>query len=180
MSDYKKFATPRDVDEWVRENYTEEQLRSLDVKTNPTSPLYDYKNSGYKKINELVRKGYANNKDLFDIPAIQEFLTKCVIPEDVRVYRFVSLKELIILEIKTIFGKDYQYPTFLSTTLLKGYYAMSEIRKNKIAIEILADKSARGTYIPEVNPQYPEFEVLFAHSCSLVRDGFRRYRLLAD
>lgn len=145
------------------------------MKDNIDSPLADYKGSGYRRMNQIVRMGYPDNQDIFDIPALQSLMTKYHIPENIVVYRFVDIKELLILQFKTAFGRIYEYPQFLSTTLLKNEYSMDYIKKGRIVIEFQVEKGCHGAYLTEVVDENPEFEILFPHHTPVKRVGWKKY-----
>lgn len=169
---YKTFQSPDEVQIWVKNNYTQEELNSLDVMQNMDSTLFYYKGADYRIINEYVRKHNEDQQSQFDINGMQALLMSKTICEDITVFRFVNIKEFFMLLKNTCLGKCYTYPHFMSTTLLKKQYSMSEKRKHRIAIKIRIPKGTKGTYLPEVNPEAPEYEVLLPFRIKLKRKFF--------
>lgn len=177
MIEYKAFSTPKEVTQWVSSSYSPTQLSKLDVKNNLGSPLSDYKGNAYRIMNQYLRDGYTICND-YDIDGLQAILLSCSLPDSIVTYRYVSKRDWLKIYLGTMFGKIYQNPIFLSTTLLKKYYSMEEIKVRRICIKIYVPMGAPGTYIPEVNPNSPEFEVLFAHHSKLKRNGFKGYHII--
>ena len=180
MSKFHRFVNPIEVETWVREHYTEEQLDSLTVTKNLDSPLAYYKGSCYQNMNLMIRSGIVGDRSGFGIPTLQSLLMSFTIPSNIIVYRFVDLREFAILHYKTLFGRTYVNPMFLSATLLKDQYSMSEIRKHRIAIKIFVNQGARGAYLPEVNPHLPEYEILFPYHTSFIKRGIMEFEISAD
>ncbi len=178
MTNYKRFKTVSDVDNWVNKVYSSQELEKLSNLNDIESPLNWYKGSGYSYMNELVRAGAYNYKETFDLPALQHLLTSFYIPENIVVYRYVDIKELLILIKNTFKKKEYLYEGFLSTTLLKNQYSMDYIKKNRIAIEIYVEKGCKGVYIPEVNLNHREFEILFPYHSKIARNSLFKYKII--
>lgn len=174
---FRIFNIPEEVIEWTNVHYTDQELKSLDIKNNLNSPLADYKGSGYRGMNEYIRLGCINDQDVFDIKGLQSFLSSKELKDSIQVYRFVDVRELMILLWNTRRDKVYEYPGFLSTTLLKLYYGMSYIRDRRVAINIRIPKGTHGTYIAEVNPKLPEYEILLPYHTKLKRIGFMTYEV---
>ena len=74
----------------------------------------------------------------------------------------------------------WSYPAILSTTLLKGYYSMDEIKKHRIAVEIKIPRGANGTYISEVNPNLPEYEFLLPHHTKIKRESLKSFAVVLN
>lgn len=178
MTNYRIFHTPPEVEAWVQQHYTVQEIDELTVQNDLDSPLAYYKGSAYKYMNQIIRKGYAENTDLFDLPGLNQLLHRRHIPENLVVYRFVDWKEFLILLWNTRFRKTYSYPGFLSTTLLKDHYSMGYIRNGRTIIELYVPAGCPGTYLPEVVKENPEFEILFPHHCSIRRIGWRKYEII--
>ena len=178
MKNYRTFHTPFEVEAWVSQHYTQAELDELNMRNDLDSPLAYYKGSAYKYMNQIIRKGYPDNTDLFDLPGLQCLLHKYRIPEDLVTYRFVDWMELAVLAWNTRLGNHYSYPGFLSTTLLKDHYSMEEIKHGRTIIELHVPKGCPGAYLPEVVTYNPEFEILFPHSCSIRRIGWRKYEIV--
>lgn len=175
LNKYHSFTNKFDVNNWVSLNYSKEQIESLIIKNDLESPLAYYKGSCYGKINKAIREGNQDSMELFNIPSLQNFLLTFSIPNNIIVYRFVDIKEFLILNWNTLCKKTYYYPGFLSTTLLKDEYGMDDKKKERIAIKIYVEKNCKGTYIPEVNPEYPEFEILFSRHISIKKLGWKQF-----
>lgn len=175
MKQYKEFSSPEEVNVWVQDNYSKEELDFLDVVKNSDSPLSYYKGNYYKVINQYLRMGLEERQDTYDIVGVKAMIEQYKIPENLSVIRFIDIREFICLVWNTRFGKKYVYPCFLSTTLLRKYYAMDEIKRHRLAITILVPEGMPGIYIPEVNADSPEYEVLFPYRIKLKRISWRKY-----
>ena len=178
MTNHRIFRTPFEVEDWVNQHYTAPELQELTMQNDLDAPLAYYKGSAYKCMNQIIRKGYPENTDLFDLPGLQSLLHKHRIPENLVVYRFVDWREFLILLWNTRFRKTYSYPGFLSTTLLKDHYSMDAIKNGRTIIELYVPAGCPGTYLPEVVKEHPEFEILFPHSCSIRRIGWKKYEII--
>lgn len=174
---FRIFNIPEEVTEWTNVHYTDQELKSLDIKNNLNTPLADYKGNGYRGMNEYIRLGCINDQDVFDIKGLQSFLSSKKLKDSIQVYRFVDVRELMILLWNTRRDKVYEYPGFLSTTLLKLYYGMSYIRERRVAIAIRIPKGTHGTYIAEVNPKLPEYEILLPYHTKLKRIGLMTFEV---
>ena len=129
-------------------------------------------------MNQYVRLGSEAQQKEYDIIGLQKFLLEKAIPESIEAYRFVSFKELCYLIKGTIKGKFYTYPNFLSTTLLKDYYSMEDIKQNKFTVTIRIPKGTSGRYIAEVNPNNPEYEILIPYRVKLKRISLKVYEIV--
>lgn len=173
---YKKFKTPSEVEAWVKENYKEEELEKVSVLPyNPNKKaLNSYKGSGHKTINTLLWRDKSDE--------IVEELTKLiegyVIPQDIVVTRFVDLKEWWALLKGTVQGKTYEYKGFLSTTMLKKHFGMDYIKWGRLSIQIYIPKCTHGTYLPEVNCNAKEFEILISPGQKLKRISCNKYAII--
>lgn len=173
---YKKFATPLEVETWVKENYKDEELEK--VRVLPYDPnkmaLNLYKGSGYKRINTLLWRDKSDE--------IVEELTKLiegyVIPQDIVVTRFVDFKEWFILKKATMCGKIYEYKSFLSTTMLKKHFGMDDIKWGRLSIQIYIPKGTHGVYLPEVNCNAKEIEILISPGQKLKRISCNKYAII--
>ena len=177
MLDYRIFRSPSDVDQWVSQIYSEQQLKELSIHNDMDSPLSLYKGNGHKAINYWIRKKLSKYLVQYRIPELNQMLCKYSIPENLTVFRFVDWKEFLILHWNTLFGRSYAYPGFLSTTLLKDYYSMENIRNGRLVIEFQVDKGCSGVYLPEVVKENPEYEILFPHHCIIKRTGWAKYAI---
>ena len=178
MQEYKYFSTPKEVFNWVNLHYAKEILDQLNVKKNPESPLTDYKGKAFHEINRYVRHHEEDKQSDYDIKGIQGILLSMTFCESITTFRFVSFKELRILLCQTAFGRIYEYPAFLSTTLLKDYYAMDDIKRGRLPIAIHIPQNTNGTYIPEVNPEIPEFEILLPYRLRMKRISWNVYEIV--
>ncbi len=177
LKGFRIFNIPEEVVEWTNDHYTDQELESLDIKNNLNIPLADYKGSGYHGMNEYIRLGYIENQEVFDIKGLQNFLNTKILKDSIQVYRFVDAKELVTLWWNTRRNKQYFYPGFLSTTLLKEHYSMPYIREKRVAITIKIPKGTHGTYVAEVNPKMPEYEILLPYHTKLKRIGFMTFEV---
>ena len=179
------FKTKEAVENWVKQNYTEEQLGRLQISryesTDVSWAYVAYKGNLSEKINSALRE--EPSKIMTDewLKEFQEFISTYFIPEDITVYRFVSNKEYCWLDRATRWGKTCVYNGFLSTTLLKNRYRELYSRVHRrMVVKIIVPKGTKGTYLPEVNPDMPEFEVLFPHGTRLKRIGIDKYTIVSD
>ncbi len=175
MEQYKEFSSPEEVNKWVADNYSKADLNYLNVVENSDSPLSYYKGNYYKIINKYLRMGLEEKQTIYDIVGIKAMIEQYKIPENLSVIRFIDIREFICLVWNTCFGKRCEYPCFLSTTLLRKYYAMDEIKRGRFTITILVSEGTPGIYIPEVNADSPEYEVLFPYRIKLKRISWRKY-----
>ena len=176
---FYRFSTPESVDEWVKIHYTQEEINRINIEFQDSeSALSEYKGNYSKVINYYVRKELENNQNTYNIAELQAFLFSRIIEDNIEVYRFVSLAELFALWKNTIRGKIYTYPNFLSTTMLKKYYSMMEIKYCRLPIIIRIRKGTPGTYIPEVNVEMPEFEILIPYRSKLKRINLTTYEIV--
>ncbi len=180
MNTYKRFETPSDVEKWVNSVYSKTELLETDVKHTNIQALTEYKGGLYRVMNEYLRKGIEDIQQDYDIQGLQLFLKSRTIKESIMAYRFISIKEWCWLLWKTYCHKETVYPAFLSTTLLKKYYSMDEIKRNRIAVEIKIPKGVNGTYISEVNPYLPEYEFLLPHHIRMKRVGFKSFEVVLN
>ncbi len=176
MEEYRSFDTSDEVKEWVNNNYSVAELSDLtfDI-SNPENnvALFLYKGVGYRRMNENVRKGNLTNEWVAEL---QSLLLSKRIKESIEVERFVDFKEWMILLGKTSWGRFYKYPAFLSTTMLSKDYGIEDIAQRRHVVKIQIPQGTPGTYIPEVNKDRPEFEVLLPYHIKLCRikdDVFR-------
>ena len=178
MTNHRIFHTPSEIEDWVNQHYTSQELQELTMQNNLDSPLAWYKGNGFKCMNYTIRMGFPNSTDPIDLPALQSLLHEHHIPENLVVYRFVDWREFLILLWNTRFGRHYSYPGFLSTTLLKDHYNMEDIKAGRTIIELYVPADCPGTYLPEVVKENPEFEILFPHHCSIRRISWRKYEIV--
>lgn len=165
MEKYHRFSNPKEVDVWVQRHYTQKELNELGE--NKIFALLFYKGDGYRYMNNCVRAGTIDETDVVDINSLQQLLLSKQIQESIEVYRFVDFKELNILLHNTSKKQVYEYPSFLSTTLLLKHYSMEKIKKGKFSIAIRIPQGTHGTYLPEINDNSPEYEVLLPHHLKL-------------
>ena len=182
IEDFQKFSSPEEVEKWVERNYTKNQLNKFNLSLNLEEPIALYKGSGYQRMNGILR---AKTRDKgiklpHDIISFQEQLSGMKAPGDMVATRFAGLGEAIRLFRLTIFKKVVVFDSFLSTTLLKDYYSMSNIKNGRVPISIYIPKGTPGMYIPEVNPDLPEFEFLIPYGVMLKRIGSRKYLVVSE
>lgn len=174
MAQFRIFQMPEDVSNWASIHFSASQMSDFDVKKHIDSGLADYKGGYYKIINLYLRAG-SEKCNGYDVEGLQNQLLKCKLPDNITAYRYVCIREWISIRCKTLWNKTYIYPTFLSTTLLPKYYGMPEIKWGRVKLKILLPRGTRGMYIPEVNPNMPEFEVLLPHHTHIKSRGFCSY-----
>ncbi|MCD7823908.1 MAG: hypothetical protein LUG86_07855 [Oscillospiraceae bacterium] len=175
---YRKLSTPEDVEQWVKLNYSDEEIAKItEYQNSSDSPLQKYKGGMYRWINSMVRGGYTEKNEECDIPELQMFLSSWILDDDIVVYRFVDLLELRVLLKNTVKHSEYTCHNFLSTTLLKKYYSMDDIKKHRFTIKIQVGKGSHGVYLPEINKDRPEYEILFPYDSKLTRIGWLTFRL---
>ncbi len=178
MSEYREFSVPEDVAEWVEKHYSKSELDQFDINLNLDSTLAWYKGNAYRYINECVRRRLENQQEDFDIVGLNRLLCSKKVPESIVVYRYVCLKEWWILFKGTMNRKKFAYPSFLSTTMLKTHYSMEEIKKKRFAVKIFIPQGTPGTYLPEVNPKMPEYEILMPYRLSLKKISWNTYEIV--
>lgn len=177
---YMIFKTALEVEEWVEKYYTAEELSILDINGKADFSLVLYKGNFSEKFNRALRDEKTDTEFCNAIETLQELLCKYKIPSDIITYRFISWKELQALNKGTRFGKVYEYKSFLSTTLLKDKYAMHDKCWKRIPIMIQVPKGIKGAYLPEVNKNRPEYEILFPYGMRLKKIGYYEYKILNE
>ena len=176
MDNYIEFLTEESLRDWLSHNYSDELLKRLKEEVmSISSPLFDYVGGAYRVINQSLRMNDEEIQTDYDIIGLQKFLCSLTIPENLLTTRFVSVKEYRTLIWNTRLNREYVYPCFLSTTLIKDLYHMQEIRHHRIPIKILVPKGTNGSYIPEVNPKNPEFELLMPYRVKLKRKNLTTF-----
>lgn len=182
MSIFHRFSTPEEVQKWVQQYYTYEELKELEelerVQDTRISALLFYKGNGYRRMNYCVRNGITDTNGIVDVNSLQQLLLSKRIKESIEVYRFIDFKELMLLLRNTLRKHMFEYPSFLSTTLLQEYYSMGDIKRGKILITIRIPEGTSGTYLPEINPDRPEYEILLPHHLKLRRINWNTYEII--
>ena len=177
--DFYRFTTLESVSDWLKLHYTQEDLVNIANEVqDDESALSEYKGNYSRVINNYVRNGQENNQTEYGIMKMQEFLISRTIDDDIEVHRFVSMAELFELWKNTIKGRVYKYPCFLSTTMLKENYSMMEKRRCRVAISIRIRKGTFGTYIPEINSELPEFEILMPYRLKIKKINLITYEII--
>lgn len=173
---YKTFKNPEDVELWVKKCYDDQSLSEVSVLPYDPSKraLNLYKGLGYKGINSLLRK----NKSDEVVEELMQLIGKFEIPENIVVTRFVDFNEWWNLIKETMWRKVYKYKGFLSTTLLRKHYAMDDIRWCRIPIQIYVPKGTKGVYLPEVNPNAREYEILITPGQKLQKMSWNKYQII--
>lgn len=174
---YHSFHSRSEVFEWVKEYYTQEELDEFDMNQHMDAPIADYKGQQSRYMNIAIRKGYTGTYELFDIEGLQNQLLSKHIPEDIVVGRYVDKKELRMIFMSTLFRREMEYRSFLSTTMIPELYSMNSIKRNRRLIKIYIPKGTPGMYLPEVNSEKPEFEILIPHGMRIKRIGFKEYMI---
>ncbi|MBQ9842001.1 MAG: hypothetical protein IJO42_02705 [Clostridia bacterium] len=177
---YRAFVSLEEVAQWVAQCYTPKELMELSALINSDTPLADYKGGLYRVMNQYLRLHCETYQSDYDIVGLQKFLLSKRLCESVAAFRFVCVKELWALWWNTRFGKEYEYPSFLSTTLLKNHYSMNDIKKSRIAIAIYMPQGTCGTYLPEVNSDKPEFEILLPYRLKIRRLSWNKYEIISN
>ena len=177
IKEYIKFDTPKSVSEWTTKAYSQQLLDYFDLnKQAICSPLIWYTGSMATRINKFLRKGILENS-IFHFELLQADLCQQELPDNVVVYRYISVSESLHLWKNTMFGKIYENPCFISTTLLPKYFT-GQAKDGRILITIYAPKGSRGMYITELKNAIVEYEVLFAHHTNMVRKGLFEFEIL--
>lgn len=178
MPDFREFSSPDEVYLWAKRVYSQNVLDTFDInKIHYLSPLSLYRNSSYETMNQHLRKGILCHPELHT-EYLQHDLCKQCLPESVVVYRFLSFKEILYLWRKTLFGREFEYPAFLSTTLDKNHYRGTS--KSSLYIKIHANKNVHAMYLPGLKEApVQEYELLFAHHVTLKRRSFWEYEIVA-
>ena len=176
MDKYIKFTTEYEFRDLLSQNYSDELLKMLKEElSSDSSPLFNYVGGSYSFINQCLRLNAEENQTDYDIIGLQKFLCGFTIPDNLVTTRFVSIKEYMTLIWNTRLKRKYIYPCFLSTTLIKDLYRLNDIRNHRISIKILVPKGTKGSYIPEVNPQKPEFELLIPYRVKMKRKNLNTF-----
>lgn len=55
---------------------------------------------------------------------------------------------------------------------------MEDIKRSRLVIKIRIPKGTFGTYLPEVNPKAPEFEILLPHHLKLKRIKWNTFEVI--
>ncbi len=170
-TEYREFSSPEEVYNWVNASYSPEQLYEFDCVNNQDTVVGDYKGGYYKYMNAYINLMGIEKYDDYGTKNLQAALMRCSVPENIVVTRFVPVKEWLMLLRQTRRNKVHEYKCFLSTTLLKNNYSLDEIKHHRIPIKIYVAKGIPGMCIPEVNPEAPEFELLFPCKTKIKRVG---------
>lgn len=181
MDSFKEFSTRESLDAWISANYDYEYINLMkNVYKDFSFPLGDYKGMSFKKYNEVARTGCGSEADKQSVRKIQNFITQYKIPKSIKVYRFVDIKELLLLYTNTIFNRIYTYPQFLSTTLTTEFFGIPTIKDGRFVISIIVPIGTNGIYFPEINPKRPEYEILLPHHTKLKRIGHMEFQIAND
>ena len=180
MEKYTKLKTKEDLDNWLKRNYTKEQMDYLQSEANnPDSSLFFYYGEGYKIYNRYLRDGIENQQEDYDIIGLQKMVCSFSTVENFIAYRYISAKELRFLTQNTRMDKECEYPNFMSTTLLKKLYNVEQIKHNRSLIKIYVPKGSPGMYIPDsLFPNSPEYEFLLPYRIKLKRIGLRSFMVV--
>lgn len=182
MGKYHRFSTPDEVQTWVQQYYTYEELKELEelekVEDMKISALLFYKGNGYRHMNYCVRNGITDTNGIVDVNSLQQLLLSKRIKESIEVYRFIDFNELIILLRNTSRKHTFEFPSFLSTTLLWEYYSMEDIKRGRFRISIRIPEGTAGTYLPEINHDRPEYEILLPHHLKLRRINWTSFEII--
>lgn len=178
--DYIRFSSPEILKTWVDSHYSQTQLDEFDANLHVDDPISDYKGGASQRINEAIRvctkHGITDIKlEGIDISGLQTQLTKMKVSKNIVATRFTDLKELCIIRKATLFGRAMVYNGFISTTLLKEYYSMEDIKRGRIPISLYVPAGTSGMYLPEVNPEHPEYEFLLPYGMKLKHIGYMKY-----
>lgn len=178
MNNYIQIGSQANLDVFIKNNYTQEQINTIaEYSGNVDSPLFEYKGGYYRHFNQLIRAKAEQNQTDYDIMGLNAFLSSFSVNTNLITYRYVSFKEYITLFRSTLFKHTYEYPCFLSTTLIDTLYSMDEIKYKRILIKILIPKGTKGVILPEVNPERPEFELLLPYRLKLKRIAVKTFMI---
>lgn len=158
---YREFQTAEEAEEWADTHYAD--LLSM----NPEDELYRiisyYTGSWYKCLNELLRVcppldspaferiNFAEREDeKQEILKINSVLNRYSLPENIIVYRYTHLRDLIKMTCKYIprNGLCFSDKAFVSTTLVKGLLEQFS-RENRCTcvLKICLPKGMSGAYV---------------------------------
>lgn len=129
------------------------------------------------KIDLELRARLEDQETDYDITGLNAFISSFSVNTDLISYRYVSFKEYITLLRNTLFKRTYEYPCFLSTTLIDNLYSMDDIKYKRLLIKILIPKGTNGIILPEVNPKNPEFELLLPYRIKLQRVAVKTFMI---
>lgn len=179
MNKYIQIKSQEELDSFITSNYTQEQIDSIaEHSGNVDSPLFEYKGGYYRHFNQLLRAKAEHLQTDYDITGLNAFISSFSVNSDLITYRYVSFKEYITLFRSTLFKHTYEYPCFLSTTLIDNLYSMDDIKYKRLLIKILIPKGTKGVILPEVNPKNPEFELLLPYRLKLQRVAIKTFMIV--
>lgn len=180
MNSFKVFNNPDDAIKWAISAFSSEDLDLFDInKISPDSPLSWYTGSFSHEINTLLRSGRLSHPT-FHYELIQNDLLKQKIPDNIITYRYVTIKEFLILHFYTLFNRIYKIPNFLSTTLLPKHFN-GQALSNGILITFYVHSGTHGIYLMDlIDASVQEYEVLFAHHSLIKRRSLFTFSVLPD
>ena len=180
MEKYTKLKTKEDLDNWLKRNYTKEQMDYLQSEANnPESSLFFYYGEGYRIYNRYLRNGIENQQKDYDIVGLRNLFCSFSTVENIISYRYVDVNEFRFLCENTRMDKECEYPSFMSTTLVKKLYNVKDIMYNRILIKIYIPKGSPGIYIPDsLFANSPEYEFLLPYRIKLKRIGHKKFMIV--
>ena len=179
MEKYTKLKSLKDLNNWLNRNYTKEQIEYIQAEANNgDSPLFFYFGEGYRVYNRYLRKNLEKSQNDYDIEGLQKMVCSFSTVENLIVYRYVSKGEYHVLTKNTCSEKEYIFPSFMSTTLLKKLYSAEQIKRGRVLIKIYVPKGSHGMYIPDIFPDSPEYEFLLPYRIRLKHIGFRSFMVV--
>ena len=135
----------------------------------------------YRIINQYIREKRETIQKDYDIEELQKTVCSFSTVENLITYRYISGEEFKFLTQNTRMNKECEYPSFMSTTLLKDLYNIEQIKFNRRLIKIYVPKGSPGMYIPDsLFPNSPEYEFLLPYRIKLKRIGFKSFMVIHD
>lgn len=178
MNKYIQIGSQEELNAFINNNYTKKQIKTIaEFASRSDSPLFEYKGGFYRHFNQLLRARLEDQEADYDITGLNAFISSFSVNTDLISYRYVSFKEYITLLRNTLFKRTYEYPCFLSTTLIDNLYSMDDIKYKRLLIKILIPKGTKGIILPEVNPKNPEFELLLPYRLKLQRVAVKMFMI---
>lgn len=181
MEKYTKLKNKEELDNWLNRNYTKEQMDYLQSEANnPESSLFFYYGEGYRIYNRYLRKRLENQQKDYDIVGLRKLICSFSTVENLVVYRYINADEFRFLRKSTFMNKECEYPSFMSTTLVKELYNVTDVMHRRILIKIYIPKGSPGMYIPD--PLFAnsfEYEFLLPYRIKLKRIGYKKFMIVS-
>lgn len=83
MNNYIHINTQADLDNFIKINYTQEQINAInEYSGNVNSPLFEYKGGYYRHFNQLLRANAEHLQTDYDITGLNTFISSFSINTD--------------------------------------------------------------------------------------------------